>query len=600
DDGKDPFLSDGYLHAFERLGTPGMNALLSLADSGNARDRDRVALAFTGLRSREAATALNSFINNQHLLPGQRADLIRAYANFQFDPPLPMEHLAINVQKDPNETLAVKIATIETLSATGHLKLPSATVLTLRMLGDTNPDARQAAIQAIDESRLTAALPTMLPMLSDEKRSKEERTALLKAIRVTGNSSTAAVLTKLLQGNEPAKFRAEVLRTIAALDATAARTAAVGLLDQSDPTLLQEAVATLSVTKDGAKLVGERYLAKKLPRDMWPMVSEALRKFSTDPIITKLNLDVMKGGLTVTNSPADRERIRTLVAKQGDPRKGKEVYLNSAALACVTCHKMEGVGGQVGPDLTRVWDTHTLDKIMEAIIQPSAEIKEGYQSYRVSTTDGKSYVGLRIADSAKEVTIREANGRDVRILKEDIERMAASKVSLMPEDAIAQITFDQYIDLLAFLKSKAHQESLRGTINEVAVSEVYDGELKASHAPETGSASVWQRLSTDFGGTLRLPEHAAKKPGVQYLRFSVYSTKKTDLRVDVSSASPFTIIANRVVAQGTTLGNVYQLPIEAGWTKVLVKLERTAATAANVRLRVVTENVQVAVEPPTK
>ncbi|MGL4420007.1 MAG: DUF7133 domain-containing protein, partial [Gemmataceae bacterium] len=75
DDGKDPFLSDGYLHAFERLGTPGMNALLSLADSGNARDRDRVALAFTGLRSREAATALNSFINNQHLLPGQRADL---------------------------------------------------------------------------------------------------------------------------------------------------------------------------------------------------------------------------------------------------------------------------------------------------------------------------------------------------------------------------------------------------------------------------------------------------------------------------------------------------------------------------------------------
>ena len=122
---------------------------------------------------------------------------------------------------------------------------------------------------------------------------------------------------------------------------------------------------------------------------------------------------------------------------------------------------MEGTGGQVGPDLTRLWDTHSIEKIMESIVQPSKEIKEGYQAYRLSTTAGQVYVGLKVSENTKEVVIREANGKDIRVPKGDIDELATSKVSLMPDDVISQITYDQFIDLIAFLKSKTEQESLR-------------------------------------------------------------------------------------------------------------------------------------------
>ena len=130
----------------------------------------------------------------------------------------------------------------------------------------------------------------------------------------------------------------------------------------------------------------------------------------------KLRADVLRGGLLLSLEPGQVDKIRVQVNTKGDPKKGKELYLNTKLLACATCHKMEGVGGAVGPDLSRLWETMTVEKILEAIVDPSKEIKEGFQTYRLVTTDTKTYTGLRIKDDAKEVVIRDANGRDIREL----------------------------------------------------------------------------------------------------------------------------------------------------------------------------------------
>src|SRR5262249_17968857 len=121
----------------------------------------------------------------------------------------------------------------------------------------------------------------------------------------------------------------------------------------------------------------------------------------------------------------------------------------------------EGVGGQVGPDLTRVWETQSLEKLVESIVEPSKEIKEGYQTYIASTAAGLTYTGLKVSESAAEVVLREATGREVRIPKTELEELRATKTSLMPENAVALLTFEQFLDLLAFLKDRDAQESLR-------------------------------------------------------------------------------------------------------------------------------------------
>ena len=460
-DGKDAFLTDAYLRSIERLGQPGIDALIKAAETGDNILRDKVAIAFTGMRTRPAADALAKLLTANYFTPGQRADLVRSYANYLFDPAMSLEPLAAYMVIRPTESAAVKIAALEVLGATGNLTSENGNALVMTSLDSTDAEVRSAAVRAVEESRLGSALPKLLAYAADASKTADDRAAALRAIRVTGNATAVKPLLDLIASNEVTALRLEALRTLSAIDLTQSRSIAEKWLDLKDNVLVTEAVAILGATKEGAKLIGERFVAKKLPREMWPSVSESLRKFIADPAILKLNMDVMKGGLLLSTAPADIVKVRELVATKGDPKKGKEIYLNSKVLACVSCHKMEGSGGQVGPDLTRLWDTHSIEKIMESIVQPSKEIKEGYQAYRLSTTAGQVYVGLKVSENATEVVIREASGKDIRVPKGDIDELSTSKVSLMPDDVISQITYDQFIDLIAFLKSKSEQESMR-------------------------------------------------------------------------------------------------------------------------------------------
>jgi quinoprotein glucose dehydrogenase len=102
-----------------------------------------------------------------------------------------------------------------------------------------------------------------------------------------------------------------------------------------------------------------------------------------------------------------------------------------------------------------------VEKIMEAILEPSKEIKEGYTAYVATTKKGQVYTGLKVSQSADEVVLRDANAKDVHIPTRDLEDLTASKQSLMPDNAIAQLSYEQFIDLVAFLKDRKAQESLR-------------------------------------------------------------------------------------------------------------------------------------------
>src|SRR5262249_22460055 len=131
----------------------------------------------------------------------------------------------------------------------------------------------------------------------------------------------------------------------------------------------------------------------------------------------------------------------------------------------------------------------------------------------------------------KEVVIRDANARDLRFARTDIDQIAPSKVSLMPDNVVSQLTYDQFIDLLAFLKSRTEQESLRGMVVDVRVAGPYSAnlgvampEVKADPADMTAK---WQQVQAEGNGTIDLkgafPNEA---PTGVYVRTFVYSPKK--------------------------------------------------------------------------
>ena len=99
--------------------------------------------------------------------------------------------------------------------------------------------------------------------------------------------------------------------------------------------------------------------------------------------------EVMKGGLLVSLTPdGGRHASAKLVQTKGNPERGRDLYLNSKTLACINCHRLEGVGGNVGPDLTRLWDTHRSKRSWKSMLDPSKEIKEGYPELRRHDEEG--------------------------------------------------------------------------------------------------------------------------------------------------------------------------------------------------------------------
>jgi putative membrane-bound dehydrogenase-like protein len=590
DDGKDVVLLDGYVRAVESLGKPGIQGLIELADSGVQKDLERVVEVFTMLRTRPAAEALPTMLKNVHINDKQKAALLRSYSNYLLDPPVSVEPALEYLLAHPKEPASVQLAGLEVLSMNNALKGDKAGDWLLSLLDEKDPDVRVSVIKAVEDTKLRKAAPRLVKLLRDLERPLTEQLAAVKALRVLDDKTGVGIL-KEIAGDTTAlteaqnTLRIESLRTLAVLNRAEGVKASRAALEKYDAPLVYPAVQILGDDADGARFAAKLYLDKKLPRELLPPVSDALRKHSekNQDIATMLT-EVMKSGLLVSNTPEEVARVRKLVETKGDAKRGRTLYLDGKKLACITCHRLEGVGGNVGPDLTRVWETQSIEKIMESLIEPSKEIKEGYQSYQATTKKGQTYTGLKISQSADEVVLRDANARDIRIPTRDLDELIASKVSLMPDNVIAQLSYDQFIDLVAFLKNRQAQESLRGLALDFDVAGPYGAELKTAYQPESEPGTVkWQQAFAEPTGYLDLRKLFDKGNVSSYLVTHVYSATEQKATLLLGSGDSVRVwLDGRLVHENQAARSArpdedrVTVTLKPGWNRVLVKVVKGA------------------------
>ena len=136
------------------------------------------------------------------------------------------------------------------------------------------------------------------------------------------------------------------------------------------------------------------------------------------------------------------------LAAKGDPRRGREVFRKN----CTACHKVDGIGVDVAPDIsdTRRW---TPQQLMFSILDPNRAVDSNYFSYSLVTSSGKVHTGLVASETPTAVSLRQPEGKSVRVLRGDIEVLKSNGVSLMPEGLEKNVTLAQMSDLLSFLKN---------------------------------------------------------------------------------------------------------------------------------------------------
>jgi putative heme-binding domain-containing protein len=143
-------------------------------------------------------------------------------------------------------------------------------------------------------------------------------------------------------------------------------------------------------------------------------------------------------------------RQEEILSRKGNAARGRELFL-SPALQCVKCHQVAGKGGNVGPDLSQVGKTSSRTQILESVLEPSKKIDPKYVAYSLVTTSGKTHSGLLVKRTDKEVVLRTADDKEVRVPAGKVAALVPQKQSLMPEGLLRDSTAEEAADLLEFL-----------------------------------------------------------------------------------------------------------------------------------------------------
>jgi putative heme-binding domain-containing protein len=146
------------------------------------------------------------------------------------------------------------------------------------------------------------------------------------------------------------------------------------------------------------------------------------------------------------------EVIAAVLKMSGDAARGEGVF---AKLSCNKCHTVKPDEPIRGPYLPNVAKTYKREQLAESILLPSKTLAQGFVTNIFILNDGKSLVGFVTNEAADEVTIRNAEGNEIKIKVEDIDERAKQPISVMPEGLAKDITLDDFAALIAYLESLA-------------------------------------------------------------------------------------------------------------------------------------------------
>jgi putative membrane-bound dehydrogenase-like protein len=304
--------------------------------------------------------------------------------------------------------------------------------------------------------------------LQDKSSSTALRVLALQMIPPSYKKLTPDLLAGLLAGREPA-LQLEVVRALAELadarrfpilmkamgdsrleddiraqaivglagQAQKYQTELLGLAEGSRPALRDEALRALVEVKLGA---AQRAALEKV----------ALRHPTAAPLVARV-----LGQPFAQGRPPAKDLGAWLKRLEGpaDATAGRRVFFHPKLAGCYRCHRAEGRGQRVGPDLSTVGRSDRRH-IVESILQPSALVAPHYQTWRIETADGKVRAGLLVRTELDEYTYLDEKGGLFKVNTRDVVESLPVPQSIMPDGLADQLTDQELRNLVAYLDAR--------------------------------------------------------------------------------------------------------------------------------------------------
>jgi len=280
--------------------------------------------------------------------------------------------------------------------------------------GELSPTARVRAVEALALAHFDQ-VRDLLGQLLEPRQPREVQLAVLKILAASADSSVSELILRSWPGLSPAVRRA----------------AADVLLSRPE-----RALALLTAIDEG------RFQAAELERNQVELLKN-------HPAAT------VRQRAQKLRAPADdRQRqavvdaYRPALALAGDAVRGKSLFKKN----CAACHKAENEGHDIGPNLAAA-KNRGAEALLLNILDPNREANPQYLSYVLVTRDGRVLSGMVAAETATSVTLKRADGQGDVVLRETIDTLQSSGVSLMPEGLEKELDPPAMADVLAYLLS---------------------------------------------------------------------------------------------------------------------------------------------------
>lgn len=461
---EDPRLLENTIEMAEQLlaaDNSWLDLLVALTKHENARVRYRAAIAVGGVETAEVTQALTQLAIRDSADPWIRKAILTGAKNRagvifngvvesgNADPDFVREFAtAIAARGDVEELKLVlsrlspelQVPIIDGLAAglprnNGELKIKSLAQLLNHPPESLAEDAKKA--KAIVDSSVEIAM--------HGRRSVEERLAAAPMLHHLSRDEKLEKFGRLIAADEPPQIREFAWSLATKVDRNKLADLLFERWPSLDPASRGEAIKLLVGSSTAVRLMKEmqagrinKGLVDPMSRWVWLRSKNEEMRSLAEELFARPSED----------RAAVLNEYRESLSLEGDVERGREVF----TVTCSVCHKVDGVGGDIGPDIT---DVHgkPVEGLLSDILDPNRATEARWTGYTVEHVDGRTLVGVIAAETADAITLK-GLGVNETIQRDQIKSMNESGPSLMPVGLEAGIDKQQMADLLAFLKRR--------------------------------------------------------------------------------------------------------------------------------------------------
>ena len=347
-----------------------------------------------------------------------------------------------------------------------------------------------------DASVATRSVEKVLPQLL-QNAPDAVRVAAAGLAQKVGIDQSAVLLQLVGAKNVSPTVRAAALEALAGRNDPKLAEAVRSALSDPDATVRLQAIRLQARLPNGAEQLGQLLQTGAIPEQQAVLaalaaapesnanadriVSRAMDRLLEKKVAPEVRVDVLDAAAKRGRSAEVQEKLKRYAASLdkhdplaefrdalvgGDVEKGRKIFMERADLSCLRCHRINGYGGNAGPDLAGVGAKHPREYFLESILLPQKQIAQGWETVIVRKKNGDVVSGILKAETETELRLElvDTNNPDARpkpltIAKKDIDKKRGGQ-SAMPEGlgkTLKKADLRNLVEFLASLKAPADQ-----------------------------------------------------------------------------------------------------------------------------------------------